>query len=102
MRQNRSKQVSKTPTCLFKFGHCIVYSNGDIDVIAPVNDFHYEISHLFLRRNNWIRHMSEKNWVNMYDFRRAFTAALALTENTILYDYYDKKAERPRAIYERP
>lgn len=82
MKQNNSSQTSATQTYLFRYGQCIVYRNGDIDVIYKPTDFHYEISHEVLRTNDWIRHMGEKNWVDMDDFRRAFALALSLTEKT--------------------
>ena len=56
------------------FGQWIVKKDG---TLVSDNHMKYTIHHSRIENNlEWIRHMSEKNWVNLGDFTKAYLFAL--------------------------
>lgn len=98
--EQASKAAAQARTMHFRSEQCVVYGNGDIDVLHP-NGYVYEIDADTLKSNDWTAHMREKNWVDAQEFENAYAAALRAK---FIHDNGKDKtpAERPRPLYARP
>lgn len=67
------------PALLKRYGEWVITKNG-IDSLAT----NYHIAKDRLDEYDWIKHMSEKTWVNIHDFERAFFMAQTMLELEII------------------
>ena len=67
------------PALFKRYGEWVITKNG-IDSLAT----NYHIAKDRLDEYDWIKHMSEKTWVNIHDFERAFFMAQTMLELEII------------------
>lgn len=71
--------LRELPPILFRFGDWVVSPEG-VDCLTQ----EYTVTKERLSENDWIRHMSEKTWVNIDDFRQALFRTQDLVELRII------------------
>ncbi|MBW2407165.1 MAG: hypothetical protein JRF17_07325 [Deltaproteobacteria bacterium] len=67
------------PALFKRYGEWVITKYG-IDSLAA----NYHIAKDRLDEYDWIKHMSEKTWVNIHDFERAFFMAQTMLELEII------------------